>query len=453
MALPNPLLNAFARALPALLLLALLPQPAGAAPVEAPPADCTALPQTALQLGDVVDIALCRNPRSAQAWARLRAAQASHSAAYAPYLPALNFSSVYSDPLVGSDSSSDSGSGTRTRLNNSATLSYLLLDSGGRRAALDRAAAWLDLAQASRIDVLQAVYLDAVTAYYAWLAAEGAFAASRESERAAQSSLDAAVLREAVGSGTRADRLQAQTAHARSQLLRAQAEGRARAARGELRAAMGLPANAALDLAAVEAAQPAADYEQQLEPLIAASLQSRADLLAAEASLRAAEANLRAVKSSGLPTLSSTVTQRWNRSAGELRESSALGLTLSVPLFRGFEDHNRVRAAEAERDLAQAELQRLRLAASTEVYLAHSELITQTQAARSAAILLDAAQESESLARARYEAGIGIILDLINAQNAAADARQQLVLARSNWAAARTRLARTIGALDIHAAP
>ena len=118
------------------------------------------------------------------------------------------------------------------------------------------------------------------------------------------------------------------------------------------------------------------------------------------------------------------------------------------PIFTGFENTYRVRSAEAQLEASRAELERLRNQATLEVYQAHSELITQTQSVFTAQALVASAQESESVARGRYEAGVGTILDLINAQSSAADARRQLVLARSNWASARTRLAQAVGVLD-----
>ena len=67
--------------------------------------------------------------------------------------------------------------------------------------------------------------------------------------------------------------------------------------------------------------------------------------------------------------------------------------------------------------------------------------------------MMAAAAESESVARGRSAACVGPLLDLLNAQSSAADARRQLVLARSNWAAARTQLAQSVGVLDTASNP
>lgn len=421
------------------------------------PATLTARP---LQLAHVIDAALCRNPQTATAWASARARAAAVGSARAAYLPTLSASgsatrTVAGDSLSGSGSGfaedsgfSSSSSSDQTRYSASATLSYLLFDFGARGAALDGARALLDAARATRNATLQSVYLAAVTNYYGWVSAVGALDAAREGERAAKESLDAATIREQVGTATRADRLQAQTAYAQSQLTRVQAEGALRTALGALANAMGVGANTPLQLAEAPVVTPSADYTEQLDPLVTAAIDTRPDLIAAAANVRAAETDIDAARAAGRPTLSANATQSYSNTGTRERDSTSVGVSLSVPIFTGYENTYRVRSAEAQLESSRAELLRLRNQATLEVFQAHSELITQTQSVFTAQALVASAQESESVARGRYEAGVGTILDLINAQSSAADARRQLVLSRSNWAAARTRLAQAVGVLD-----
>ncbi|MGH8518357.1 MAG: TolC family protein, partial [Panacagrimonas sp.] len=418
------------------------------------------LPARALNLADVIDTALCRNPQTASAWGTARARAADVGVARSAYLPDLSATAGVTERLRG-DSTSSSGSGfdtggggssgsssSDTRITASATLSYVLFDFGARGAALDGTRALLDAARATRNATLQSVYLDAVTNYYGWVSAEGALAAAHEAERAAKESLDAATIREQVGTATRADRLQAQTALAQSQLVRVQSEGALRTAYGSLANAMGLGANTRLQLAPPPLVTPAADFTEQLDPLVVAAVASRPDLMAAAANLRSAESDIESARASGRPTLSANLTQNYTDTGPRERETTSGGLSLNVPIFSGFETTYRVRGAEARLEASRADLDRLRNQATLEVFQAHSELITQTQSVFTAQALVTSAQESESVARGRYEAGVGTILDLINAQSSAADAQRQLVLARSNWAAARTRLAQAVGVFD-----
>lgn len=63
--------------------------------------------------------------------------------------------------------------------------------------------------------------------------------------------------------------------------------------------------------------------------------------------------------------------------------------------------------------------------------------------------LLDIAQQSEDAAQHRYQAGVGNILELLNAQSALATAKKQRVQALMDWRTARLELAGKLGRLGM----
>ena len=67
---------------------------------------------------------------------------------------------------------------------------------------------------------------------------------------------------------------------------------------------------------------------------------------------------------------------------------------------------------------------------------------------RTTADLLASAEQSQRVALGRYKAGMGSILDVLNAQSALAGARQQRVQALYSWDIARVSLAQAMGMLD-----
>ena len=73
---------------------------------------------------------------------------------------------------------------------------------------------------------------------------------------------------------------------------------------------------------------------------------------------------------------------------------------------------------------------------------------TATQTLRTSADLLASAEQSERVALGRYKAGVGTILDLLNAQSALAAARVQCIQAQLDWNVSRASLARAVGTLD-----
>jgi outer membrane protein len=109
------------------------------------------------------------------------------------------------------------------------------------------------------------------------------------------------------------------------------------------------------------------------------------------------------------------------------------------------------RRPELEAATARAAVTRQQIA--LQVFTAYYNLQTATDRVHTAADLLASATESESVARGRYRAGVGSIVDLLIAQSALANARAQDVQLRWQWRAALAQLAHDAGVLGLHGEP
>ncbi len=400
--------------------------------------------KAAFALADVVDQALCNNPQTRLAWANARAQAAQVGIAESAYLPTIGLSAGRS--RIANDTGSRL---TYTQTNASLSASYLLYDFGGRSATLESAREVMAALAATQDATLQSVFLAAVQAYYQWYAAEAAVAAARESERAATESLKAAEARYKIGTGTPADSLQARTAASQATLTRIQAEGNAKTALGILANTMGLDAQDTPALAPPPDEQPDAAFERDLGQLIAAAKRTRPDLVAAEAQVRAAQAGITAARASGMPSISLTAASTYNDiGAGSATRGNSIGVTLSVPIFSGFSTRYRVRGAEAQLEARTAQREQISKQISLDVWRSYFALTTSIESVRASTDLLASAEASEKVAAGRYKAGVGAILDLLNAQSALASARQQHIQASYNWRIAKAALAQSIGQLD-----
>ncbi len=422
------------------------PRPAlyGAAAQGAAP--CVA-PQSAapLALLEVVDLALCNNPQTREVWANARAQAALVGVAEAAYLPG----------LIGTVSAGRNWTDTSGRNSpydqNSAglTLSYLLYDFGARDAALENARQLLAAASATQDSTVQAVFLAAVQAFYQAQASVTALVAAQESERASKESFSAAEARYKVGSSTPADKLQAQTAWSQAILNRITAEGGLKKAQGVLANVIGQDAHHSLALAPAVQVTPGETFERDVNALVEEARRRRPDLLAAEAQVRAAAASLDAVRAAGKPSIALTAgSNRLDLDGSPITHTSSLGVTLTVPIFSGFAPTYRTRSAEAQLDSRGAQRDRIRLQVALDVWNAYQNLHTSTQALRTSADLLNSASQSEQVALGRYKAGVGNILDVLNAQSALASARLQRVQTALDWNISRATLAQSMGGLD-----
>ncbi|HCI15177.1 MAG: transporter [Gallionellales bacterium GWA2_60_142] len=396
-----------------------------------------AMPQGALNLPDVVNLALCNNPQTREVWASSRVQAAQVGASRGSFLPGASLSA--------SGNRNSPGASQRTL---GLSLSYLLYDFGVRAANLENARQLLAAASATQDSTVQAVFLSAVQAYYQTHATQAVLDAAREAERAAKGSFAAAEARYLAGSATPADKLQAQTAYSQATLNRIAAEGNLKKAIGELANIIGLEANRNVTLAAANAEAVPAGFEQDVNALIEEAKRHRPDLIAAEAQVKAAEASAAAARAAGKPSISLTASTTQLNTAGVTSRGSSLGVSVSMPLFAGYAPTYRVRAAEAQVVAQQARTERVRLQVALDVWNAWQNLVTATQSLRTTADLLGSATQSERVALGRYQAGVGSILDLLNAQSALASARQQRIQSQLDWNVGRAALAQSMGSLD-----
>ena len=392
---------------------------------------------------EVVDQALCQNPKTHEAWANARVQAAQVGLAQTSFLPNLDGSATAS--RVRNDGQS------ANQRSASLTLSWLLYDFGARSANLEIARQLLSAASSTLDATVQTVFQSALQAYYNTQAARAAVIAAVESEKAAHESLAAAQVRYQVGTGTPADRLQAQTAWSQATLTRLRAEGVVKIAYGTLANVMGMDASAPLTLADIPQVPPDASFDAEsrdIDALIGEARQRRPDLKAAQAQLSAAQSTIDYARVSGLPTLSLGAGPSWLNTDSISSNGNSIGLTLSLPIFSGFETTYKVRSARANAEAASARRDAMNQQVALDVWSAYQSLSTATHTIRTSADLLASAEQSERVALGRYKAGVGSILDVLNAQSALAAARLQRIQALLDYHVSRAALAKALGTLD-----
>jgi len=399
-----------------------------------------------INLAEVADASLCNNPQTSEIWASARVQAAQLGIAKSAYLPSLTAN--IASGLSVSNPESSSRSNPILNLSGSVAASYLLYDFGNRNANLENARQLLLSASASQSSTVQTVLLSATVAYYQVQANIAALEAAIQAERASEESFKAADARYKAGVSTPADKLQAQTAFAQLTLTRITSEGNLQIAYGNLVNVMGLPANQKVTLSTAAGNAPSTILED-VNTLIEQAGTRRPDLMASEAQLKAAQANIDASKAATKPTISiSTSNSLQDGSQLSSSNNSTLGVTVSIPLFGGYAPTYRIRAAEATADLRAAQRDRLKLQISLDVWSAYQSLRTALESVTATEILVSSAEQSYRVALGRYKAGVGNIIDTLNAQSALASARQQKIQATLNANITRATLAQAMGALD-----
>lgn len=457
------------------LAFSLLPVAAGAAPAThddprgliptAPPpvssgqAPCGEVPARPLTLPDLVDIALCRNPQTAASWAGVRAAAAGIGIAKSALLPSANLSvgptlssskSFQETGFIDANGNLVGGSSVLTQVNSSARLAvnYLIFDGGARRASIDNAEAQQRAAFASYADTAQAVVLNVVTAYNSLAANRAIETANLANLAFARQSRDLATARKNAGVATGADQLQAETSFAQAELTLIQTRGAIATAAAQLAVAIGLPPTRALALAPSPALASGDVLKQGADALIADAERLRPDIIAARANVEAAEADVRSARSAGRPSLSASGANTLSAIDTTIdRNVASAGLSLSIPLFSGWNTRYNIAAARARLDQQTALAEQTRQQAGLDVYSNYIAFGNALSSLETARVLVRSATLSADLAQGRYRAGVGTFADLLNAQSALASARQQLVQSEYDVRTNNARLARAVGTI------
>ena len=402
-----------------------------------------------LTITDVVDIALRNNPATRASWSQARAAAFTFGSERGQYYPTINATTTLGRSQTPATTTRPAG--RTTSYGPSISLSYLVLDFGGRSGSIERARQELFAANLSHNATIQNVVLQAEVAYFTYMATSALLAAERSAIAEAQANLNAAQQRNRVGLATIADVLQSKTALSQEQLNLETIQGNLQAARGALAAALGLPANLPFELEPLTGPIPVRTLAVSVDSVINEALRNRPDLQAARAQAEAAAQSIRVAKSAELPSLSfnSNAGRQFSNPRLFAGPSYSLQLGLSIPIFNGFSHQYDVSAARAQADAVAAVADQTRQQVVTEVFTSYYALQTAQARVATADDLLASAQQSLQVAQGRYREGVGSIIDVLTAQSALANARAQQVQARWQWYTSLAQLARDAGVLGV----
>ena len=171
-------------------------------------------------------------------------------------------------------------------------------------------------------------------------------------------------------------------------------------------------------------------------------------VLAAEAATVAAQRAYASSKSVYIPSLSLSSGYNWSNQEASFSGGNSswnLNFNLSYPLFDGFNREASIVRAEYSTRLARLQEDDARLGSRQEADAALRALETSERAIEIAEEAVAVADEDLRVTRARYEADVAIILDVITSQIAADQARVDLVNARYDYVLARAELEAILG--------
>ncbi|MGE8389756.1 MAG: TolC family protein [Pseudomonas sp.] len=414
-------------------------------------------PDEALALARAVAMALCADPEVAAAWRTQLSSQASMEAERSAYWPTLQgvASSGRANRKTRYDGFPEADSSLNARTSGyGLSLNWVLYDFGLREARVESARQLLNAASSSRVEKIQAVVLNTSKAFYQVQASRALLQARQSIEALAADSLRVTTAKHQAGAGEQADRLQAQTTYEQAQLERVLAEGDLATAEGALASAVNLSPSAPLRLEALD--EPNGEEQRFMQSVDALMEQARQDhpsVETARAQWSSSLARAEAERAQGRPTVSLYSNYRHDDTpvdqvaSRQQIETWTVGLQVSVPIFDGFLSRRRARAAEEEAGAREQDVRNAERTIALSVWRSRQALAARTQALTISRRLVASASQSHRVALGRYKAGVGSIIELLNAQNDLAAAQQRRVGSVVDWYSARLQLAADLGEL------
>jgi outer membrane protein len=439
------------------------PAPASAQPESA------ATPERQVTLPQALELARRNNPNMVQAQQNLRLANMGRLQSLGSYLPTISANaSASKSSSQRVDYLGNVTSGVATNNSSLGLSANLTLFDGFQRGANRRLAnATADLDEAALVGQTYATDLATKQAYFNALSTQELVGVSEANLARSEQQLKLTTEKLRLGATTRSDSLSASVDYGNAQLQLIQARANALTAQANLARAIGV-------VGMVAAVRDTA-LEIRLTSLDTAALRSEAAanapaVVQAEASVTAAQASRSASRAPLWPTLSASARQSWAGSQffpwnsppvrtitdstgaviGTVQNPKytgtwSVGLTISYPIFNGFQREAGMVQADANLRTARARLRDARLALDANLTQSLTALDAASAQIDVSRTSVASAQENLRMQRERYRLGASTIVDLLTAEATLNQAEVALVQARYNYLIARAQLEAYVG--------
>jgi outer membrane protein TolC len=401
-----------------------------------------------VSLEEAVEVALSAQPQIQARLYDYAAARFRVDQAFSPLLPQLT--AVLSGQYSSSTVLTTSSGGTTIAVQSSrsledtflgqVSLSQLLFDFGKTVASVDAAR---KLAEISRFDIelqRQLVTLAVKEAYTNTLFAMRLIRVQRQALERADLNLKSVRGFFDVGTRPKSDVVRAEVDVANARVDNIRADNAERLARVALNTSMGVPANTKFELVDNLVYVKVTDPDRDL---VAEALKQRPEYTQAKLRIEGSESLLKRSFRDFFPDVVGTGSYGGVRSS--LDPAWSAGIALNWSLFDGGNRLSRYREAKANLEASQARLKVTELDIAREVEQARSTVLESDERILAAQAAVASAQENFRLVQGRFDAGVGTILDLTDAQLALTQAQNTEAQALADFRIALARLERALG--------
>jgi outer membrane protein TolC len=402
-----------------------------------------------LDLALLVDIALENCPETRISWQLVRSAEANKSRAYAAFFPTLSLASSLARRHIDEPMTSDESFYVSVATTPSVRMNCTLFTFGANRATAQAAKHALASELYRHNRALQTLLFRVQTGYFSLNAILSSWDARKENLRDAVATCKLAEARLQAGLGDRQSFLQAKAALLRAQCELDEVAASAEKIRADLASTVGVCVSSKFRIMRSSLPEEMELLNLDVEQLVSEALSSRRDVLAKYAQFQSMECVEKASKILGGPRIIGAVeyaAQDYKHFGSGKNFAFSIGLSWDISC--GLEKFHHWREQQAQRKIAFENLRATELRAAGEVWAQYFAYLSAHRRLHSAKGLLTAATESFKAAELAYRNGLGNFIDLLNAQNVLAMARENIATAEGSFSTALAALAYATGSLE-----
>jgi len=425
-------------ALAAFVLLAFCAQYSGAAEI---PKD------RPLTIDEAVGMAVGTHPRIKGAEQDLEAGKYSTRVAISAFWPQASFEAsrnwVHSERVTRIGGVSATTSAVYIANNFSFNTNWTLFDFGRTYFGVRSLAKLEDSLTNDLSTTQQQVAYDVMNAYFALLRAQSLVKVSQETLDAANQHLKQAQAFFEVGVKPKFDVTSAEVQVNTAKVGLIQANDAVRSARMVLNTKISVDPRTPTEVAEVAVLD---EMSKDMDGYYQEALKNRPEIRSLEAKVESSKMSVKAAAADWLPSISATAVANWYKeNHSQAFPNDNVQLTLDVPIFNGFATLAAVGKARAGVLSTQYKLDDLKLTVLSDVSLSY--IAVEDAKARFAALesSVQKAKENLDIAQGRYEAGVGPIIDVTDAQVSLTQAETDYTTAKYDYHTAYTNLLKSVG--------
>lgn len=393
-----------------------------------------------LSLDDSIALALQNNPSIKMAAADKDKADWGIKENEAGKLPSLS--------LANSDNRSSAAAAaagsTNDSFNTSLRLSVPLYTGGRAEGLIDQAKSTASIATIGVTKAKEQVKLDTTTAYFSVLQNSKLVEVNQQTVDNLTEHLKNVQAQFDVGTIAKSDVLRSEVELANAQQNLTKAQNAYDVSVATFNNIIGMPLDSQNtmkdDLAYVK-------YDMSLEDSIKMADEKRPEILQSQESINAAQSGIKIADSGKLPTVTASGSQGWTGSKFPGDNSNwTVGVSANWDIFDAGVTNAKIKQAKAGMDKANENDQQIRTGVELEVRQAYLSMKEAEARIETSKVAVDKANEDLKASQAKYYAGVGTNLDVIDAQVALTQAETNSTQALYDYNVNQAKLQKAIGA-------